>query len=181
MSILSPAIFPCVCSRLEHQQQSKLYHTILLNKSSAGHDCDKNTWTLPSFTLANTCVLYCTSTNALPLTCLLTGAGDFWTLLMSQDKPGCRRVIWRATRSFIMEWSACLSFMAPMFVDLVVYRVVSPKMCLCGANDLSPWSRVERRGSRSGSRPSVLPHAQPHVTGPCVSQGAMGPPTLPTI
>lgn len=41
-------------------------------------------------------------------TCLLAWAGVLG-LLLSYDNTGWRRVIWRATRSFIMEWRACLS------------------------------------------------------------------------
>lgn len=42
------------------------------------------------------------------LTCLLAWA-PLLGLLPSYGAEGWRRVIWRATRSFIMEWSACLS------------------------------------------------------------------------
>lgn len=41
-------------------------------------------------------------------TCLLACAGVLG-LPLSWDNTGCRRVIWRATRSFIIEWRACLS------------------------------------------------------------------------
>lgn len=47
-------------------------------------------------------------TMRLSCTCLLAWAGALG-LLLSCDNRGWRRVIWRATRSFIMEWRACLS------------------------------------------------------------------------
>lgn len=91
-----------------------------------------------------------------------------------------------------MEWSACLSFMAPMFVDLVVYRAVLQKCVSVVPTachlDNALVGHVFSGGENAVSVVHRCFHSQPHShrhTGPCVCvcEGAMRstPPSISVI